>query len=279
MSNKYEVNNGIGMNLGLVTKYRAEKAIFYGIANRGNNINHKSIYTNFGSMVEFEHWYKLKHKENNKVKTNCWECGKEMNISSKSKRPYCNACEIKRRDENEIDTEKYSRLRSRFMLERAFKILEKQQKFIHIDRYKESGEIIENYIQDNYTKFDSAHEMVASMELLKNRIHIKIQPIINGRKADFMLKEEKVILEIDGFLHEHSQEVDYKFDLEIREELGADWEVIRIPTNYIESNVTMLYEAIMELKIYKQKLREQNNGILPDYYSIREEKALMKMLK
>ncbi len=277
MSNKYEVRNFADMYLGFITKYRAEKAIFYGIAQRSKNINHKAIYTGCFSMDEFEYMYEECKKQNKNIKTECWECGEEVLVNSKSKRPYCKECEERLKIERERDTEIYSRLRAKFMLERAFKILEKQEKFIQIQDYKEAGEVIQEYIEINYSKFGSAHEMVAAMELLRNKIHIKIQPTIANRRADFMLKEEKIILEIDGYLHEHSKEDDFKFDIEVRKELGAEWEIIRIPTKYIEHNVTMLYEAVMELKAYEQKLRKQNNGLLPDYYSKREKEVWGKL--
>lgn len=278
MSSKFEVYFVTGMFLGVVTKYRAEKAISYGIAARNKDMNLKAIFTDCGSMLEFEMRYKEAHKEYLKHKANCWGCGIEVSQSVKSRRPYCPTCSENKRLEEEKENEMFSRLRSKSMLERAFKMLEQQTSFININLYKEAGQAITDYIEKQYTKFDSSHEMVAAMELIRNEVYIVIQPIINNRKADFMLKEEKVILEIDGYMHEHSQVKDYKFDDEIRDELGLEWEIIRIPTNYIETNVTMLYEAIMKLKIYKQKLRKSNNGFIPDYYSKREEKVFNNLL-
>ena len=164
------------------------------------------------------------------------------------------------------------------MFGRALKILENQQKFIHIWKYEEAAKALQEYIVENYTKFESAYEMVVAMELMRSKVRTKVQPTIAGRRVDFMLDEEKVVLEVDGFYHKNSQEKDYKFDSEVIGELGQEWEVIRIPTKYIESNITMLYEAIMGLKTYRQRIRKQNNGILPDFYSDREEKALRKIL-
>ena len=59
-------------------------------------------------------------------------------------------------------------------------------------------------------------------------------------------------------------------DVEIRRELGEEWEIIRIPTKHIEQNPVKLPEAIQALAKQKRDIRKKNGGFLPQSYSKRE---------
>ena len=89
-------------------------------------------------------------------------------------------------------------------------------------------------------------------------------------RVDFYVPELKVCLEIDGHLHEHNAVYDSNRDIELRQFLGGDWEIIRVPTKYIDKNPSMIPEAIEKIKMAKAEFRKKNNGILPDHYSKRE---------
>lgn len=274
MSKKYEVLNPIGGFLGTVTRQKAERAILYGVAERIADINRKVIVVKGFSMKEFDYSYSREHKKNINKKVKCWDCDKDITTKDFAKRSYCSVCkENKKIKDNEINV-KYTKIRTMLMFERALRILEKQNKQLDIGEYKDAADVLQEYSLNHAGKFDSSHEMLVAMQMIKDRIHLFVQPTVASRRVDFILNEEKIVLEVDGYLHEHSQEKDYEFDKQVREELGKDWEVIRIPTKYIETNITMIYEAVMELKIYKQKLRESNYGIIPDYYSKREKEVL-----
>lgn len=277
---KYDLFGYDGSFLGSISKLRADMAVKYGYGYIGKNEN--EIYSVCLDVKEFYRKTKLAKEEESKIsnEVKCWKCGKTISTKMFNLRLYCDDCKIKYESEYNEKLEAYLILKAEFMLDRAFKILENQNVPINILEYKECGETIAEYNKENhYSKFDSDYEMVAAMQLLKDKINIKIHPKIATHRADFVLKEEKVVLEIDGFLHEHSLDKDYNIDAKMYKELGREWEVVRIPTNYIENNISALYEAIMEIKLYKQKLRKQNNGIIPEWYSKREKQNMNKLLK
>lgn len=238
-----------------------------------------TIITRASSEKEFRKIKRLlakeikEEKENTSIKVTCWECGKELEVKEVRKRTYCEECATKKKEQNKKEIEQYLRYRAKFMLNRAMRILENQKCEMDIRKYKEAYELLKEVMEKDYRKFDSAHEVAAAMELLRNRLHVKVHPSIAKHKPDFMLRELKVILEIDGFLHKTSLEGDFQFDINMRKELGSDWEVIRIPTEYIESNIMKLVDAIIEMKKYKQKVRKENNGLLPRWFSARDKKA------
>ena len=238
-----------------------------------------TILTKAGSEREFRKIKRLLAKEikeenkNKVIKVTCWKCGKQMEVKAVNKRSYCEECANEDKIQNEKEMEQYLRYRAKFMLNKAMKMLENQKCEIDMRKYRASYELLKEVIEKDYRKFDSSHEVAATMELLRNRLHVKVHPSIAKHKPDFMLRELKVILEIDGFLHKTSLEGDFQFDINMRKELGCDWEVIRIPTEYIESNIMKLVDAIVEMKKYKQKIRKENNGLLPQWFSARDKKV------
>ena len=277
VSMKFEVTHVMGKHLGIVKTPKAKKAILFGIARGHRDVNERVLVTEHICMEHFNKEYLecMKKSKNNKVE--CWECGKTT-TSPESKIPYCTDCKLLINEQRTEDQIEFTRLRTKSMLERALEILQKQNKPIKVADYKEAANAIAEYTEMNSGKFDSAYEILAAMELIRNKVHIKIQQTVANKNVDFILEEEQVILEIDGYLHEYSKEEDYRTDLDIRTELGSNWEVVRIPTKYIETNISMLYEAIMESKIYKQELRKQNHGILPDFYSERDKQVWNKLV-
>ena len=64
--------------------------------------------------------------------------------------------------------------------------------------------------------------------------------------VDFVLPEMKVILEIDGKLYHGKEKKQYETirDELICEKFGEEWELIRIDTENINTNVTRLLPAI-----------------------------------
>ncbi|KYD23275.1 hypothetical protein B4109_3201 [Geobacillus stearothermophilus] len=78
-------------------------------------------------------------------------------------------------------------------------------------------------------------------------------------------------------MHDYSKLKDSKRDVKIINELGTGWEVVRIPTKYIEQNVKMLVPAIKEIYSYKQKLRKENSGFIPSSFSERDKQMYKKI--
>ncbi|MFO7296619.1 MAG: DUF559 domain-containing protein [Clostridia bacterium] len=208
----------------------------------------------------------------------CWKCGIPVWYSTPFPilRPFCPDCKEEYQKEKEQTLREYIRLKTLVMHERALRILEKQE--AKLFQYKEASEAVLEFALENPDKFASSHEMIAAMELIRHKIRIKTQQKIAGHRVDFVLPDLKVVLEIDGHMHQYHKLEDSKRDIKIRNELGSEWEVIRIPTKYIEQNAGALVTAIKELYRFKQNTRKKNNGVIPDWYSDREKMHYAKLL-
>ena len=205
----------------------------------------------------------------------CWTCGCIIERIGLAQRFYCLKCGEQKEKDDAEKAALYDRLRYEQIIERAMTVLEKQGTPVHIRDYRKAYEHILEY-ENGVKVFDSAHEIVAYMELL--RIGVKAVPNFTVRRyrADFALPDEKIILEIDGHLHKHKTAQDAQRDKDIRAELGSEWEVVRIPTEYIEQNIKQLVPAARMMKEEMQKLRRLNNGELPGYFSQRHQKKRAK---
>ena len=222
------------------------------------------------------------------MKSKCWECEKEINVNPKEewvkiihtykigkpspnhlyRRFYCEKCEEETKEQRRVDKLEYTRLNKKLMFERAVVMLEKQQ--IDFMEYHEAIKAVEDYSKNNLDKFDSSHEMVACIILIKNRVHTKPNYRICGYIVDFLILEHKIILEIDGERHDGNGMKDNNRDIKLRTQLGPEWEVVRISTKYMEENAQLLIKGMIELKKLKQHTRKLNGGILPKNFSKRD---------
>lgn len=184
------------------------------------------------------------------------------------KRVYCSCCAQKCKEEAEETKRIYISTKTKMLLERAITFLERQK--IGIYEYEEAIKAVSEYAEEKPEKFDSSYEMIAAIILIHNRVETKLQWKVDKYTVDFCLPELKCILEIDGERHEHRHLYDSNRDIKLRQILGAEWEVVRIPTQYLEKNAKMLLPAIKALKAEKQKIRNQNGGIIPAHFSKRD---------
>ena len=83
------------------------------------------------------------------------------------------------------------------------------------------------------------------------------------------MPDDNICLEIDGGFHDMPsvRKRDGKRDVEIRHELGAEWETVRIPTNYVEKYPEKIVDSIFEIADKQRELRKKHNGMLPENYS------------
>lgn len=169
-----------------------------------------------------------------------------------SKRTYCTGCIEKVRIEYKQDFDDFIRLKSKLMVERAIRMLEKQD--VEIYYYQEEITTIKEYAAEKPYKFMSAHEVLSAIILLSNEIEMKIQHKIGKHRVDFFLPSLKTVLEIDGYMHKYSKKKDVRRDEEIRQELGAGYDIVRIPTKYIESKVELLVEAIRTVRTERRRV-------------------------
>ena len=215
-------------------------------------------------------------------KNKCWVCGAgatEFPVMYKynkwhtdrepySQRAYCKECFEKYSDDMKHSKTEYIRLRKKLMFERAVRMFERQD--VDVYEYEEALKAVEDFSETNLEKFDSAEEMLAAAILIDNELRIEIGKQVGKYTVDVYIPELYVLLEIDGATHGGRVYYDNERDKELRKELGGKWEVVRIKTDYIQQNAELLVEAIKRIYAEKKKLRQDNNGLLPDWYSRRE---------
>lgn len=117
--------------------------------------------------------------------------------------------------------------------------------------------------------FQSTEEILVAIELVKNKVKARHQVKLGRYRADFVLPEEKVVLEVDGVLF-HAQEDPNKRQMRdnlITLALGANWEIVHVTDQMVNENITRLLPAIRKVKEHRKLLRDQNGGILPEWYN------------
>ena len=206
----------------------------------------------------------------------CWECGKEFEWHEDLHRNYCSeefAETARKRAEEERAL--YMKYKFLHMFETALKLLE--GKTTGFSRHKKTCDTIYRLGIEHPDAFDSADEILAAIILVTSGYHIKTQVKIEEYRVDFYLEKQKTIVEIDGNTHTAKALYDSNRDKKIREILGAEWEIVRIPTGLLRQNPEMLIEAIRASRNEKARVRKENGGIIPAYYS-RQSKASYEYL-
>lgn len=198
----------------------------------------------------------------------CWECGREgtvrRNIGERltslrwlipydetAQRCYCSDCHDRTTRQYRQDLSEYIRLKKKLMFERAVRTLERQK--LDIYDYQEAIQAVGEFAEENPDKFDSSHEMMAAIVLIKNEIHCNLQYKVGRYQCDFHLPELQVILEIDGERHKGRKKEDAERDAEIRKALGAGWQIVHIKTEYLEQKAALLPEAIETVLDHRHK--------------------------
>ena len=204
----------------------------------------------------------------------CWDCGTPL--KHKQKR-YCLGCEEFNTKVLDKARRGYDESKDILALERALVILEKQD--CDMGDYKESVDVVSDKMIEKPGIFQSSYEMVAAIELLRNRTRIKTQYKVGAYRVDLALPEESIFLEIDGQSHNLSMKHDKERDIKIRLLSGPEWEVVRMPTKYLEKNIKQLLPAIREIRDFQQDVRERNHGLMPKWFSARDERAWRELAK
>lgn len=188
-----------------------------------------------------------------------------------NKRVFCDHCKTKHDQEYQETLRQYWNLKNRIMLERAYKIFEKQS--LDLYEYKSAFEAVEEWIKENESKeelssFDSSEEVAAAVILIANEIKIYTHPKIAKYEVDFLIPQFKVVLEIDGeMFHKGKEARESRRDSIIRNALGKEWEIVRIPTKYIHQNIELLPESIKTIKKERRKMRLLSGDYVPETHS------------
>ena len=164
----------------------------------------------------------------------------------------CTACR-----EMLIDSHNQTSNKQQDCLNRAIKRI---SKITDISKYKHGIQ----WVQDNIGKsgwFQSTEEVMVTLELIRRKVNAHHQVKVYNYVVDFVLPEMKVILEIDGKLYHGKEKKQYETirDELICEKFGEEWELIRIDTENINTNVTRLLLAINAV-LRRRKRNKEGNG-------------------
>lgn len=202
----------------------------------------------------------------------CWNCGADivesfgaMDILSGR---FCLKCYREHSKNYKEQLAEYLKLKTMVMFERAMRIMERAG--TDMTKYKKYAKAVERHSADSPEQYKSSDEMVAAVVMLETGIDFEMNYKIGQFIADMYIPEWELIVEIDGAVHEGKELKDSNRDVKIRQMLGEEWEIIRIPTKYIEQNPPRIPDAIKAMAEQKRKLRKQNGGFLPETYSKRE---------
>lgn len=208
----------------------------------------------------------------------CWRCGKEIKplFGEQYTGRFCGDCYEEYASEYKAVLTEYLAYKNRVMAERAMRFMEKAG--CNMTKYKKAANAVISHSYDNPELYKSAHEIVAAVVLLNSGLDVYMNHKIGRYTIDVYLPEKKVCLEIDGEWHKGKELSDSNRDTAIRQILGEEWEIIRIPTKHIEENPDRIPDAIDVLYKQKKKLRKQNGGFLPNSYSKREQAKYEKAM-
>lgn len=207
----------------------------------------------------------------------CWRCGKPVKLHHEpQERVFCEECRTKEIQDHKKLISEYALLKTKVMFDNALRIMEKSQR-VYMYEYKDAADEVLEAMQLHTDAFYSADEVVTAIILAEYGIEFIPNYSVGSYRVDFYLPKEKLCVEIDGHLHRFNAEFDSKRDIDIRHILGAEWEIIRIPTKYVEKDPTKIPEAIEEMAKQKRKIRAENGGFIPETFSARERKYYDKI--
>lgn len=201
----------------------------------------------------------------------CHICGEEIkSMTYKSNTKYtCQRCKLIDYMADKVVRVENNKDKKERKLKNAINKIEKQVG-LKIKEYNKAIEVIrKNLHKDKW--FDSTEEIMTALELIRRNVKINHQVEFGIYRVDFLLPEEKIVLEVDGTIF-HTEKTKEREDIRdslIILNLGPEWEIIRITDELINQNIRRLLPAIRAIKKKRQLIRKQNNGELPDWYSTR----------
>ena len=102
---------------------------------------------------------------------------------------------------------------------------------------------------DHQGWFQSTEEIMVAMELIRRGVKAYHQVKIYEYSVDFVLPDYKVILEVDGSIYhgkDRLKQQDIRDEV-VSDKMGDGWQVVRIPTDCINMNITKLMSAIKKV--------------------------------
>ena len=209
----------------------------------------------------------------------CWRCNKLITVykAEPKERVYCRDCIGEKYKEHSDIVNQYAQLKMIVMYENAMRSIEKNNT-MYLNEYKKECENVLDECKSNTKIYKSSYEIIVAIILKANGYDFEANKKVIGYMIDFIIPELKICLEVDGFLHQHHLAEDSERDIIIRNKLGSSWEVIRIPTKYLDRNPEKIFEMIEQSKLLKQSLRSES-GKIKTTYSNREKAHYDKIIQ
>lgn len=202
----------------------------------------------------------------------CWVCGADVvssyGMTDVMSGRFCHDHWLEHQREYKKTVAEYLKLKTEVMFERAMRTMDNAG--VCMTDVQREAKAVQKHSKDCPEAYKSSDEMIAAVIMLHAGYDFELNYKIGKYIVDMYLPDQKLILEVDGDRHEHRQLQDSKRDVELRRMLGEEWEVIRIPTQYIEQNPAKIPEAVIVMAEKKRILRKKNGGFLPQNYSKRE---------
>ena len=210
----------------------------------------------------------------------CWICGAEVapsyGTTDVMSGRFCRDHWLEHQREYKKTVADYIKLKSEVMFERAMRKMDNAG--VYMTEIQREATAVQRHSAECPEAYKSSDEMIAAVIMLHAGYDFELNYKIGKYIVDMYLPDQKLILEVDGERHEHHRLHDSNRDVELRRMLGEEWEIIRIPTQYIEQNPAKLPEAIIALAKQKKELRKKNGGFIPQNYSKREAERYKKAM-
>ena len=200
--------------------------------------------------------------------TPCVDCRAPVKNWTKNRKQAfrCAHCKAMLKEKEKHLSSQITSLQKQRWLEKAIKIIEKQTG--NISEYGHAIETVQKHF-DKSGWFQSTNEILAALELIRTKTKARHQVVMGRWRADFVLPDMKVVLEVDGAFH--SQKIqndrDKLKDAAIIAALGPGWEIVRIDDELFKSNIKRLVPAIEAVIRGRRGVRSTHHGQLPANYS------------
>lgn len=165
---------------------------------------------------------------------NCKEIIRKL-VYSSEKTYYCDYCKLKIKKKEKILNEEIIDIKTKkeIAFTKATNRIEKQVKDFgaYSDAISLAARRSENY--------GSIPEAMVAIELVKLGYKVIPQQKIGKYRVDFLLKEQKVVIEVDGKIY-HKNIYNGDREATIQLSLGLDWKIIHIPAELISKDIKKL---------------------------------------
>ncbi|AYB00072.1 DUF559 domain-containing protein [Lachnoanaerobaculum umeaense] len=95
--------------------------------------------------------------------------------------------------------------------------------------------------------YDSIPEIFVAIELLHQGYRIIPQQKLANYRLDFVIPDIKIVIEVDGKIFHNNRDRETVKDFVIKNNLGQDWKVLHITTDYIMKDMVRVAKYLREV--------------------------------